>query len=232
MVRLIGKILKVFADNDLFDEGAQLIGSWCFKLYQKHLGVDNFPLRTPDIDFLFPMPFRGKPHPNFIKELENLGFEVDFSGDGSLYLWNTELKIEFMTIEKGRGTDKALKIKNLGVNAIPLRYVGFLLEEPIIIVEGGVKVRVPAPGRFCLHKLIIASQRKTLDKSLKDLQQAIYTFQIAEKQKIQELFLSLPKKWGKSVLKMLEKAKTEFPLLNEKIDEMVFTLQNGRKLKM
>lgn len=113
-----------------------------------------------------------------------------------MYLWNTELKIEFMTTEKGRGTDKAVKIKNLGVNAIALRYVGFLLEKPIIIVEDGIKVRVPAPGRFCLHKLIIASQRKTLDKSLKDLQQAIYTFQIVDKQEIQELFRTLPKKWG------------------------------------
>jgi hypothetical protein len=231
MVKLVGKILKVFADNNLFDEGAELIGSWCFKLYQKHLGVDNFPLRTPDIDFLFPTPFHGKEHPNFIKELENLGFEVDFKGDGSLYLWNTELKIEFMTTEKGRGTDKAIKIKNLGINAIPLRYVGFILEKPIIIVEDGVKVRVPDPGRFCLHKLIIASQRKTLDKSLKDLQQAIYTSQIVDKQEIQELFRTLPKKWGQSVLKMLEKAKTEFPLLNEEIEELIFTLQNARKLK-
>ncbi len=231
MVKLIGKILKVFADNDLFDEGAELIGSWCFKLYQKHLGVDNFPLRTPDIDFLLPTPFRGKAHPNFLKELEDLGFEIDFKGDGSLYLWNTELKIEFMTTEKGRGTDKAVKIKNLGVNAIALRYVGFLLEEPIIIVEDGIKVRVPAPGRFCLHKLIIASQRKTLDKSLKDLQQAIHTFKIVDKQEIQELFQILPKKWGRSVLRMLEKAKTEFPLLSDKTGELIFTLQNIKKLK-
>jgi hypothetical protein len=51
MVDLISKILAVFADNNLFEEGVELIGSWCFKLYQKHLGVENFPLRTPDIDF-------------------------------------------------------------------------------------------------------------------------------------------------------------------------------------
>ncbi len=229
MVKLIGKILKVFANNDLFDEGAQLIGSWCFKLYQKHLGVDKFPLRTPDIDFLFPTPFRGKAHPNFLKELEDLGFEVDFKWDGSLYLWNSELKIEFMTTEKGRGTDKAIKIKNLGVNATALRYVSFLLEKPIIIVDDGIKVCLPAPSRFCLHKLIIASQRKTLDKSLKDLQQAIYTFKIVNKQEIQKLFQALPKKWGQSVLKMLKKAETEFPLLNEEIEKIIFTLQNIKK---
>jgi len=48
---------------------------------------------------------------------------------------------------------------------------------------------------------------------------------------MQELFRILPKRWGQSVLKMLEKAKTEFFLLNEKIDEMIFTLQNIRKSK-
>ena len=63
MVEIVQKILKVFADNGLFDEGVELIGSWCFKLYQKHLGVEKFPLTTPDIDFLIPTPFYGKEHP-------------------------------------------------------------------------------------------------------------------------------------------------------------------------
>ena len=68
MVDLIGKILGVFADNNLFEEGVELIGSWCFKLYQKHLGVESFPLRTPDIDFLIPTPFHGKEHANFVTQ--------------------------------------------------------------------------------------------------------------------------------------------------------------------
>ena len=111
MVDLVGKILKVFADNSLFEEGVELIGSWCFKLYQKHLGVENFPLRTPDIDFLIPTPYHGNDHANFVKQLEGLGFKVDFKRDGSLYLWNAELLIEFVTTEIGKGTDKAIKIK-------------------------------------------------------------------------------------------------------------------------
>jgi len=92
----------------------ELIGSWCFYLYQQKLGAPSFPLRTQDIDFLIPNPFIGKEHKNFIKQLEDLGFQSEFKRNGSLYLWNTELKIEFITPEKGRGSDKAIRFKKLG----------------------------------------------------------------------------------------------------------------------
>ena len=228
MVDLITRIIGVFADNNLFEEGVELIGSWCFKLYQKHLGVESFPLRTPDIDFLIPTPFRGKEHVNFLNQLEALGFRVDFKSDGSLYLWNTDLKIEFITVEKGKGTDKAVKINKLGVSAIPLRYVSLLLDKPIIITDNGKKIRVPAPSRFCLHKLIIAARRR-INKGLKDLQQAIYTSTIVDKKEIRELFITLPKKWRLSVLRMLDKAKAEFPLMSAEIERLSLTLQNAKK---
>jgi len=225
MVDLIGRIFAVFADNNLFEEGVELIGSWCFKLYQKHLGVDNFPLRSQDIDFLIPVPFYGKGHVNFIKQLEALGFNVDFKSDGSLYLWNAELKIEFIAVEKGKSCDKAIKICKLGVNAIPLRHVGLLFDKPIIISDNGMKILVPAPSRFCLHKFIVASRRRKPDKSLKDLQQAVYTSTIVDKKEMQELFQTLPKKWRQTVLRMLDKAKAEFPLMGAEIEKLSFTLQ-------
>ncbi len=229
MVNLIARILKVFADNQLFDEGVELIGSWCFQLYQKYLGASYFPLRTQDIDFLIPNPFQGKEHADFIQQLEGLGFNRDFKRDGSLYLWNAELKIEFITPEKGRGVDSSIKIKKLGINAIPLRFVAFLLDSPITIVENGIKIRVPNPANFCLHKLIIASRRRKIDKSLKDLQQAICTSVIVDRKDMQKLFRSLPKGWRKSISRILEKAKQEFPLLSEEVDNLSLTLQEAQK---
>ena len=225
MIEPIRKILKVFADNNLFEEGAELIGSWCFKLYQDYLGVKKFPLRSLDVDFLIPLPFQGKESPNFIKQLEDLGFESDFKRDGSLFLWNADLKIEFITIEKSRGTDKAIRIKKLGLSAIPLRYVGFLLEEPITIVDTGIKINVPSPVRFCLHKLIVSSLRKKPDRSLKDLQQAIHTSVIVDSKEMKRVFLSLPRKWQKAILGSLKKAKDALPLFKEDIDRLVLILQ-------
>lgn len=230
MIKIIVKILKVFADHHLFDEGIELIGSWCFLLYQKHLGAKKFPLRTQDVDFLIPNPFRGKNHPDFIKDLEDMGFHCDFKRDGSLYLWNEELKIEFLTPEKGKGADSSsIKIKKLGLNAIPLRFLLMLLDDPINIVENGINVLVPNPENFCLHKLIIASRRRKVDKALKDLEQAICTSVIVDTGKIHTLFVSLPKKWQKSIINMLEKSKKELLLYSDEIETLELTLQAATK---
>ena len=226
MIETVSKILKVFAENDLFEEGVELIGSWCFHLYQKHLGAPNFPLRTIDIDFLIPNPYRGKKNKKFINDLENLGFKYDFDSSGALYLWNADLKIEFITPLKGKGAEDTIKIKPLGFNATGLRFVDLLLNEPIILVDGGIKIKVPNSANFCLHKLIIASRRKKIDKSQKDLQQAILTSVIADHQQIKNLFDSLPKNWKIAISKSLEKAKKEMPLLHEEINNLEFTLQN------
>jgi len=227
VTKTIAKILKVFAENGLFEEGVELIGSWCFQLYQKHMGAKKFPLRTLDIDFLIPNPFRGKNHPSFINELENLGFNYDFKRDGSLYLWSEEVKIEFMTPEKGRGADSSIKIKKLGLNAIPLRFVSLLLDDPVTINENGIKILVPNPANFCLHKLIITSRRRKFDKSIKDLQQALCTSVIVSDQEFIKLFTSLPKKWRLSILNMLKKARKELVLYAEEIEKLQLTLQNA-----
>jgi hypothetical protein len=230
VVKLIGKILKVFSDHNLFDEGVELIGSWCFQMYQAHLGAKKFPLRTQDVDFLIPNPFRGKDHPGFIKDLEDLGFHYDFKRDGSLYLWNEELKIEFITPEKGAGADNSsIKVKKLGLNAIPLRFVTMLLDNPVNIADKGVNVLVPNPENFCLHKLIIASRRRKFDKGLKDLEQAICTSVIVDADRIRALFMSLPKKWQRSIINTLEKAGKELAIYSDEIDSLELTLQIPNK---
>jgi len=227
MVDLVQQILKVFSDYDLFNEGVELIGSWCFHLYQKHLGARRFPLRTLDIDFLLPHPYRGKEHKGFIDRLEGLGFRSEFNSDGSLFLWNAELKIEFIVPERGRGIESSVENRQLGLRAMPLRFVGMLLEEPIIVEENGVKVRIPDPSHFCIHKLILASRRKESDKKLKDLEQALLTFAIAEPKKLQKIFRSLPEKWRKSAISILEKAGEDLPLLVAESEQLRFTLQKA-----
>lgn len=226
MLETITKVLKVFADNNLFNGGVELIGSWCFKIYQQRLGAKSFPLMTQDIDFLIPNPYHGKENKDFIRQLENLGFKCNFKRDGSLYLWNAELKIEFITPEKGRGVEGAIKIKKLGISAIPLRFVSLLLDKPITVKEDNIKILVPNPAHFCLHKLIIASRRRKIDKSLKDLQQAVCTSVIVDDEELQESFKSLPKKWKQAIIGILEKAEEKVPLLTEEINKLKVTLQN------
>ncbi len=227
MIEIVRSVLKIFYENNLFEEGVELIGSWCFQFYVKHLGAKPFPLRTQDIDFLIPYPFRGKEHKNLIEQLEAIGFKKDFTAEGHLFLWSSDLKIEFLTPQKGKGVQKNIRINELGITAIPLRFVSLLLDNPITLKEGKIKIRLPNPANFCLHKLLIVSRRKKIEKGLKDLQQAICTFSVVDVEYLQELFISLPIRWRKKILKVLEKAKKELPLLQEDIKDILFTLQNN-----
>lgn len=225
MIALVRKIFEVFERHKLWDEGVELIGSWCFHLYQRHLGVKPYPLRTQDIDFLLPYPYRGRVHVDLIKELEALGFRHDFRPDGSIYLWNAELRIEFMIPERGRGMEKAPAIKLLGVRAMPLRFVDLLLRQPISVVEGGVKVLLPNPAAFCLHKLLIANRRKRPDSRTKDYEQALHVAPILQPMVLRRVYLELPKTWQRDALRSLERAARSLPLLTEEAVRLRDTLQ-------
>lgn len=226
MIKTIRRVLKVFDENHLWDEGVELIGSWCFHLYQRHLGVKVYPLRTLDVDFLIPYPYKGKSRISLVKKLEALGFRHAFKPDGSIYLQSAELKIEFIIPERGRGFTSPPTVKQLSLKATPLRFVDILLEDPIYVREKGIKVLIPNPAAFCLHKLLIVSKRKKLEKKLKDLEQAIHTYKIVPKKKMKQVYTKFPKPWRKKIVQCLEREKKNLPLLKRDINKMVVTLQN------
>jgi len=76
MIKIVKNILKIFDNYELWDEGVELIGSWCFELYQKNFNVRKYPLKTVDIDFLVPYPYRGRTKVNLVEKFEQIGFEL------------------------------------------------------------------------------------------------------------------------------------------------------------
>lgn len=228
MINLVKNILGVFAKHGLFDEGVALIGSWCFQLYQKHFQVEKFPLQTQDIDFLIPNPFQGRDHKGFVGDLVKEGFTVDHHADGSLYLWNADLKIEFLTLEKGAGARGSLKIKQLALAATPLRLVNLLLDHPVKVKEGDMQVLIPHPANYCLHKLLVANRRKNPAKAEKDLQQAVLTGVKVQPQKLRAVFQPLPKTWQKDIFSALEKAKRKLSQLEEESRQLELVLQTKK----
>src|SRR3990167_3790428 len=162
MLDQIKDVLKVFDENDLWDEGVELIGSWCFLFYQKRFGAKPYPFRTQDVDFLISLPYCGQKKFDAGAALEKLGFRQGFNGDGSIYYWTTELKVEFLVPERGKGVDHALSVRPLSLKATPLRFVDMLLQDPVTVKVGDITAKVPNPLNFCLHKLIIAQRRKNV----------------------------------------------------------------------
>lgn len=229
LTKTVKEILKIFHDNNLFEDGIELIGSWCFVLYQKKLGVKPYPFVTQDIDFLISNPYKGKVKVDIVEQLEKLGFKYSFNSDGSIFLWSTDFKIEFLTPEKGKGSEEAITVKKLGIKVTPLRFVDLLLFNPIQVKEGRSKITIPNPECFCLHKLIISERRKS-DKWYKDLEQALLTYQIVDKEYFLKVYNNLPKPWQKRILKALERADQEMPLHRKTIDGMLVTLQILKKL--
>jgi hypothetical protein len=97
--------------------------------------------------------------------------------------------------------------------------------------EDNLEILLPNPVNFCMHKLLIASRRKSLDKNLKDLEQALYTSTIVSDNVLSMLYDSLPKTWRQKILVTLEHARTELPLLKSESERLLLILQRNDKYK-
>jgi hypothetical protein len=74
----------------------------------------------------------------------------------------TDVEVEVLTPLVGKERHHPIRIETLGAAATPLRFLDYLIEEtqPGAVLGGsGVLVNVPRPGRFALHKLIVAARR-------------------------------------------------------------------------
>jgi hypothetical protein len=206
------RLLALFEKLGLWKDGVELIGSWSFLLYQRHLGVRPLPLRTQDVDFLLPWPYPTRPTVGLSEALLELGFRSASNPDGSNYFVHPDLKLEFLSPEHGKGGLDARAIKPLGVRAVTLRFMDMLLKDSMFVKEGRIRVRVPKPLNFCLHKFVIAQRRTKPDKREKDIQQAVYVLAVLEPADFKAGFEDLPPKWKKLAKKSFTMAWELFPL--------------------
>lgn len=197
----------------LYDTGVLnsiiLVGSWCLYFYKNNVLPSSFSytLRTRDIDLLVPLPTKLKKKVDIPKLLEDLGFLEDFVGPGYIRLGHPDLIVEFLVSDKAKGTDKPYPLPQLGISAQALRYMDFLIDNPIKVKVDSMKITMPHPIAFALHKLLVLKKRKA-DKAEKDIEQAqslldhyIWTKQTGE---IVKVFKTMRKKWQKKVIESLK----------------------------
>jgi len=188
-----------------------LIGSWCIPFYEDYFTGIKYPsaIRTRDMDFLIPKPARIKTPVDIPELLKDLGFIIGYSGEeGFIKLEHPELIIEFLSPEKGKGTDKPIPLPALGVNAIALRFLGLLTENIMEVKVEDFNIMLPHPVNFSLHKLIISQYRPKEEKAIKDRTAAVGILRaLIEKGDIaliKDVYGSLLPKWKKKVLKGLQ----------------------------
>lgn len=207
------EVLKRLEKADVLKD-VILIGSWCIPFYKDYFGSVRYPtaIKTRDVDFLVPIPLKTETKADVPKLLKDLGFIVDFKGSkGYIQLQHSDLIIEFLVPEKGRGLDKPYQLPQFGLNAQPLRFLDLLISDTIKVEIEGVEVNLPHPANFALHKLIIFQRRAKEEKIIKDRNAAIEILKAlmakGEAVSIKRVFNSMIPKWQKKVIKGLEQTK-------------------------
>lgn len=182
-----------------------MIGSWCLPIYadlfKNHDEITQ--LKTQDIDIMLKNPPKINEQislPNVLKELDFIYTEHPLTAVGKFM--NDDLDLEFLINKKGADKKEYVKIPNLGINVISLRYLSLLEENIIYHKFNGLKVNIPEPSAFVLHKFIISQERrgKNLRKKEKDLITAVSLGEVLlnqtdQKNKMKDIFLSIHEKW-------------------------------------
>ncbi|QND29435.1 nucleotidyltransferase family protein [Sinorhizobium meliloti] len=193
-----GDVTKALADAGLFRLRAVLIGSVAFSTYAGMLGVrlPSSAMQTGDADFAQDFAISAEVQdslPPILEVLQSLDPEfraVPHQADKAkvVAFQNARgYRVEFLTGNRGSDeyTGKPSPMPALGgASAENMRFLDYLIYEPVrtvLLFREGVNVLVPAPERYAVHKLIVASRRLTDTlgrvKADKDLSQAALLFE-------------------------------------------------------
>lgn len=184
------RVLNALAEDGVFRVGGVLVGTIAYRCIANLLGVrlPSANAVTADVDIAGKtIPVAIVPEvicPQTALERLEMGFspmmEADPTLDGSRFKAREgEFKVEFLTPLTGRSPSggKRFEIRQLNVSAVPLRFLDYLIEDPVAAAALGrrpVLVNVPQPSRYAVHKLIVSQERGRgfALKAQKDLEQS------------------------------------------------------------
>jgi hypothetical protein len=166
-----------------------LVGTHAFAVLGNALGVRwGEAATTQDIDFAYHSDIdvavpdaRAVQIPDVLDELK-MGFLPvpklnPKHPSTSFHIRGKELRVDFLVPVRGRLPSKPVHLPQLNTAAEPLRFLDYLIEstqQAVVVAGRGILVNVPTPGRYALHKLIVASERHAgaAAKARKDIHQA------------------------------------------------------------
>lgn len=187
--------LLVKAINECnLEDNMILVGSWCEYFYQDLFKSYVSNMKTRDHDILVKRPLnRGE---LFHKTMLDLGFSY-FDDDGKSKYLKEDNEVEFLTT-LSRNYEHLYKIPYVKLNAECLPYFEIIINNLQEAELDNMKILIPSPPAYVLHKLIINPTRKE-DKKQKDIDAVsnIIVNMIDEKiygGELKLLYDSLPKK--------------------------------------
>lgn len=194
----VGDMIQALADAGFFRLRGVLVGTVAYQCYSALLGLrlSHTAMQTADADLA---QFReissaiGDAMPPILDVLRGVDEtfrEIPHQFDdrhATKFATRSGFKIEFLTPNIGSAEQDGYPVPMPalgGASAEPLRFLDFLIREPVravLLHRAGVAVLVPTPERYAVHKLIVASRRRTdgdgSAKSRKDRLQAKLLFE-------------------------------------------------------
>ncbi len=191
-------LVKAINDNDL-QNNMVLIGSWCEYFYQDLFESYITNMMTRDHDILIRRPVHKGD--GFHKTMTEMGF-IYFDNDGKSKYMKEDNEVEFLTTLT-RNYDHLYKFPNIKLTAECLPYMDLIENNLIEVYLDDMKVLIPSPPAYVLHKLIINQTRKE-EKKNKDIGSVsrLIVNMIDEQLYVNELVImynSLPKKQKQNV---------------------------------
>jgi hypothetical protein len=194
-----GEVIEALAVAGFFRLRGVLVGTVAFQCYSALLGVrlSGAIQQTGDADFAQfhsianaveeTMP----PILDVLRQVDATFREIPHQADvryTTQYTTRSGYKVEFLTPNTGSDdySGRPAIMPTLGQTAAqPLRFLDFLIHQPVravLLHNAGVPILVPAPERFAVHKMIVASRRQVDSygamKSDKDRRQASELLQV------------------------------------------------------
>jgi hypothetical protein len=183
----MGRLLEAIAKAGLFNNGIVLVGTAAYQIYPTLVGaaLSSAALTTQDADLAAASlaaatDSEGESLLDVVRRADP-SFVPQPSLDPRLPPWRFRstigLELEVVTRHRKRADEeRPVLVPGLRCSAQPLRYLEFLIADPIPAVAlygAGVPVTVPQPARYAVHKLIVAQLRHAGSaKREKDLVQA------------------------------------------------------------
>jgi hypothetical protein len=248
--RKVADVLAVIDDAGLFrpangSRGLVMVGTAAFACYSAMLGriLPSAILATADVDFATAhlALAADADGDDAATTLEAILKRADPSFAGQLQLDSREppskfrstdgFMVDILTPMRSRDDINPMVIKGLGAGAVPLQYLDWLItdaQQVAILTGSGLLVTVPDPGRYAVHKLIIASQPgRNRQKANKDLAQAASLIEayaaIGESPLIAELIedaRSRGRKWREAIATSLAKIELPEDLMAQGLSEV------------
>ncbi|MGE3830249.1 MAG: GSU2403 family nucleotidyltransferase fold protein [Parvibaculaceae bacterium] len=186
-VALLSDVLDVLADAGLFRQ-AVLVGTAAYQCYSPMVGA-SLPrpsLATHDADLAtatlsLSATASDETLETILKRADKTFRAVpglDHRALPSSFRSASGFIVDLLTPQRRRTDSNPMPLKNLAAGAVPLQHLDWLIADPVpaVALGGiGIPVRVPAPARFAVHKLILSQKRQANpEKRSKDLRQAQY----------------------------------------------------------